>query len=120
MRQRVTQLEGLLRSFIVPEDVVASPVIRSEPSASQEVRAPVNILGMLDSSGKSPSDVDMNDTDILLDKSGPSFGRLTLEETETSYVGNAHWAAVLDEGGNSHSSLGYFPSHISIATANGT
>ncbi|KAE9374272.1 hypothetical protein N431DRAFT_464540 [Stipitochalara longipes BDJ] len=88
MRQRVTQLEGMLRSFIEPSGGLATPRNYSEPPSSQSVD---------DSSKKSHGDVNMDDGDRVLEESNPSPGQLTLDNSETSYVGSTHWAAVLNE-----------------------
>ena len=100
MRQRVIQLERLLRSFIAPSDAGVSTTMDSQASASQGVNTSVNIFGVSEGSEESTSDGDMSGTDIVLDRSCPPLGRISLENAETSYVGSAHWAAVLDEVGN--------------------
>ena len=102
MRQRVIQLERLLRSFIAPSDAGVSTTMDSQASASQGVNTSVNLFGVLDGSEESTSDGDMSGTNIVLDRSCPPLGRISLENAETNYVGSAHWAAVLDEVGNNH------------------
>lgn len=97
MRQRVIQLERLLRSFIAPSDAGVSTTMDSQASASQGVNMSVNHFGVSDSSEESTSDGDMSGTNIVLDRSCPPLGRISLENAETNYVGSAHWAAVLDE-----------------------
>ena len=72
----------------------------SQASASQGVNMSVNHFGVSDSSEEFTSDGDMSGTNIVLDRSCPPLGRISLENAETNYVGSAHWAAVLDEVGN--------------------
>jgi len=88
MRQRVTQLEGMLRSFIEPSGSLASPRNYLETSSSQSTD---------DAGRKPPSDLDMKSGNTGLDESSPSPGKLTLDNSQTSYVSTAHWAAVLNE-----------------------
>jgi len=97
MRQRVTQLEGLLRSFIEPSGDVASSRNHSETPSSLGLDEAVKGFSPLDSTTKSQRDLDMNDGDVALDESSPSPGQLTLGSTETSYVSSAHWGAILNE-----------------------
>jgi hypothetical protein len=52
---------------------------------------------VLDSTKKSQKDIDMYDEETALDESNPSPGQLTLGNMQTSYVGSAHWGAVLNE-----------------------
>jgi hypothetical protein len=97
MRQRVTQLEGLLRSFIEPSGDGASSRNHSETASTLGLDDVVKGFSPLDSTIKSQRDLDMNDGDAALDESSPSPGQLTLGGTETSYVGSAHWGAILNE-----------------------
>jgi hypothetical protein len=97
MRQRVNQLEGLLRSFIEPSGDVASSGNHSETPSSLGLDEAVKGSSPLDSTTKSQRDLGMNDGDAALDKNNPSPGQLTLGSTETSYVSSAHWGAILNE-----------------------
>ena len=97
MRQRVTQLEAMLRSFLEPGGVAVSPRNQSETPSNQGMGEAFKLSAVLDYTKTSPDDTHMNDGDITLDESNPSPGQLTLENTQTSYVGNAHWGAVLNE-----------------------
>jgi hypothetical protein len=97
MRQRVTQLEGLLRSFIEPSGDGVSSRNHSETPSSLGLDKAVKGFSPLDSTTKSQRDLDMNDGDTILDESNPSPGQLTLGSTETSYVSSAHWGAILNE-----------------------
>jgi hypothetical protein len=97
MRQRVTQLEELLRSFKEPSVEGASSRNHSEHPSSLRVEEAVNGFSPLDSTTKPQKDLDMNDGDADLDEINPSPGQLTLGSTETSYVSSTHWGAILNE-----------------------
>jgi hypothetical protein len=97
MRQRVTQLEAMLRSFIEPTAGGESSGNHSETPSSQVINEGAKVLSALDSTKKSQNDNDMNDEETSLDESNPCPGKLTLDNMQTSYVGSAHWGAVLNE-----------------------
>lgn len=97
MRQRVTQLESMLRSFVDPNTALEYPSNYSASLSDQSVDAAVNGPALSNSTQKSQSDIDMNDGDKALDESDPSPGQLTSDNSRTSYVGSAHWGAVLNE-----------------------
>lgn len=97
MRQRVTQLEALLRSFVEPGGVERSSTDHSETPSTQAAaddRKPVKLSNSIE---LLPGDINMSEGGAALDASSPAPGQLTLDDTETSYVGSAHWAAVLNE-----------------------
>lgn len=100
MRQRVTQLEALLRSFIELDGAEIGLEHESDIPSSQAVYEAAKVLGPPDSTEQSPNDVEMYHGGAATtgsDETHLSPGQITLDETQTSYVGNAHWGAVLNE-----------------------
>jgi hypothetical protein len=72
----------------------------SDTPSGQAVDEVPKVLGTPDSTEQSTNDVEMYQGGVattVSDETHLSPGQLTLDETQTSYVGNAHWGAVLNE-----------------------
>jgi hypothetical protein len=96
MRQRITQLESMVRSFIEPRDNLQPSSNHSETPYSQNANVATSVLAQPDSINRQYNDIDI-DEDTALDESNPSPGQFTSATSQTSYVGSAHWDAVLSE-----------------------
>lgn len=97
IQDRISQLEGLVISLM------------SSLNAAQQVERVGKNSSEAESSGALlPLDVEnhveaaISETDDQTQLSN-TFGRISLENAETSYVGSAHWAAILDGVSVSHS-----------------
>ena len=97
IQDRISQLEGLVISLM------------SSLNAAQQVERVGKKSGDAESSGVLlPLDVENPVEEAILETDDQtqlsnSFGRISMENAETSYVGSAHWAAILDGVSVSHS-----------------
>jgi hypothetical protein len=98
MRQRVAQLETLLRLFAPPGDGSTPVAADLEAAPGKALHIPIDISSMADINVNITSIGHVN-ADVVPDERGTSIGRFRLDDAEMSYVGSAHWAAVLDEVG---------------------
>jgi hypothetical protein len=86
----------MVRSLIEPIEGSVSSENHSENPSSQTPNEAAKVMALLDSTS-SYNDTDMNDGSAALEGSSSSPGQLTSDHSQTSYIGNAHWGAVLNE-----------------------
>ena len=94
MQNRIRQLESLVVSLMEKSNSGGSNAASSinGQQVHQQLPRDDSNLHNGDSSGES---ID-RDQDAKPDQVIGSFGHININETETSYVGGSHWAAVLD------------------------
>lgn len=90
---RITQLESLVKSLMEninnPEKETRPEQLQQEPQQLPQPRAQSPSAAVQEQSTESSP----QDSTPL----GDSFGRISLEKSETTYVESIHWTAILDE-----------------------